>query len=57
MEINMYELELLAAIKLDKQFWAILENNGMVKIRTNRDRDAFVQKAPRHPGHYLVTAA
>lgn len=57
MEITVFELEQLCADRIDKKFWEILENNGMLRIRTKRDRDALVQKVPRRPGHYLVTAA
>jgi hypothetical protein len=57
MEMTAFELEALAAEKLNKEFWAILENNGMLRIHTRRDRDALVQKVPRRVGVYLVTAA
>lgn len=57
MEVTAFELEALAAEKLNKDFWEILENNGMLRIHTRRAFDALVRKAPRHPGHYLVTAA
>lgn len=57
MEITGFELELLAAIKLNKEFWATLENNGMVEVPTKRNANALVRKAARHPGHYMVTAA
>jgi hypothetical protein len=58
MEMTAFELEALAAEKLDREFWAIIENNGLVRMSTKREA-AFVtvRKAPRHPGHYLVTAA
>lgn len=57
MEMTAHELEALAAERLDKKFWEILENNGMLRIHTRRDRDALVQKVPRRVGVYLVTAA
>lgn len=57
MEMTAFELEAMAAERLNKKFWEILENNGMLRIHTRMERDALVQKAPRHPGYYLVTAA
>jgi uncharacterized membrane protein YcaP (DUF421 family) len=57
MELTAFQLELLSATRLNREFWAILENNGMVSVQTNRDRDAMVRKSPKHPGLYLVTVA
>lgn len=58
MELTAHQVEALASSRLDKDFWTIIENNGMVTVPTHRGVSlVVVRKAARHPGYYLVTAA